>query len=259
LRTYSLAVIFEKLLKTQGILTIRALLKGVENVAEHVLLVDDEDKVLEFMSSFLQREGFHIATARTGMEALAKARQTKPAVVVLDWMMPEMNGLDVCRELRKHSKVGIIMVTAKSDEVDKIIGLEAGADDYMVKPFSLRELLARIRAVIRRLHDNPAVEDHLVRGDLAISSSQYRVWKHGSEIEMTPTEFKLLLTLAAKPGIVYSRLQLLNAALDDDFINVERTVDAHISRLRKKIEDDITQPKYIQTVYGFGYRFGGTS
>lgn len=181
-------------------------------MAEHVLLVDDEEKVLEFMSSFLQREGFHISTARTGIEALAIAKQTKPAVVVLDWMMPEMNGLDVCRELRKNSRVGIIMVTAKSDEVDKIIGLESGADDYMVKPFSLRELLARIRAVIRRLSDSPSAEDHLVRGDLIISSSEYRVWKQGEEVEMTPTEFKLLLTLAAKPGIVYSRLQLLNLA-----------------------------------------------
>lgn len=228
-------------------------------MAETLLLVDDEEKVLEFMSSFLIHEGFQVFTARNGQEALSKADAVKPALVVLDWMMPEMNGLDVCRELRKRSQVGIIMVTAKTDEMDKIIGLEVGADDYMTKPFSLRELLARIRSVLRRLQGSPAADEQLVRDDLVISSSQCRVWKQGAEISMTPTEFKLLLTLAVKPGIVYSRLQLLKAALDDDFLNVERTVDAHISRLRKKIEDDISNPKYIQTVYGFGYRFGGQS
>ncbi|MBB6690407.1 response regulator transcription factor [Cohnella xylanilytica] len=228
-------------------------------MAETLLLADDEEKVLEFMSSFLREEGFRIVTARTGTEALALADKENPALVVLDWMMPQMSGLDACRELRKRSRAGIIMVTAKSDEMDKIIGLEVGADDYIVKPFSLRELLARIRSVLRRLQDSPAAEEHLVRGDLIISSSQHRVWKRGVEIGMTPTEFKLLLTLAVKPGIVYSRLQLLKAALDDDLINVERTVDAHISRLRKKIEDDLSNPRYIETVYGFGYRFGGQS
>ncbi|GIO16579.1 DNA-binding response regulator [Cohnella xylanilytica] len=226
-------------------------------MAETLLLADDEEKVLEFMSSFLREEGFRIVTARTGTEALALADKENPALVVLDWMMPQMSGLDACRELRKRSRAGIIMVTAKSDEMDKIIGLEVGADDYIVKPFSLRELLARIRSVLRRLQDSPAAEERLVRGDLIISSSQHRVWKRGVEIGMTPTEFKLLLTLAVKPGIVYSRLQLLKAALDDDLINVERTVDAHISRLRKKIEDDLSNPRYIETVYGFGYRFGG--
>lgn len=226
-------------------------------MAESILLVDDEEKVLEFMSSFLKDEGFQVFTARTGMDALAKVEDLHPALVVLDWMMPNMNGLDVCRELRKKSKVGIIMVTAKTDEMDKIIGLEVGADDYITKPFSLRELLARIRSVLRRIQGSPAAEEQLIRDDLIISSSQCRVWKQGAEVGMTPTEFKLLYTLAVKPGIVYSRLQLLKLALDDDFLNVERTVDAHISRLRKKIEDDISNPKYIQTVYGFGYRFGG--
>lgn len=221
-----------------------------------ILLVDDEEKVLEFMRSFLQSEGFKVVTARTGTEALAKAKEINPVVVVLDWMMPGMSGLDVCRELRKKSRVGIIMVTAKADEMDKVVGLEVGADDYLTKPFSLRELLARIRSVTRRIDGSPSFEEHLVRGDLTISRSQYQVWKRGVEISLTPTEFKLLLTLADKPGIVYSRLQLLKAALEDDLFNEERTVDAHISRLRKKIEDDISNPGYIQTVYGFGYRFG---
>lgn len=226
-------------------------------MAESILLVDDEEKVLDFISSFLKNEGFEIATAQSGKEALEKIKTMNPSLVVLDWMMPNMNGLDVCRKIRKRSKVGIIMVTAKSDELDKIVGLEVGADDYITKPFSLRELLARIRSVLRRIGDNPVTtEEKLVRDEITISISQYRVWKKHEEITMTPTEFKLLLKLAEKPGIVYSRLQLLKVALEDELLNVERTVDAHISRLRKKIEDDPSKPKYIQTVYGFGYRFG---
>ncbi|WP_017435909.1 response regulator [Saccharococcus caldoxylosilyticus] len=221
-----------------------------------LLLLDDEEKVLEFMEPFLRQEGFEIVTAKTGKEALQKAKEVKPSLVVLDWMLPEMSGIEVCRELRKTSRVGIIMVTARTDETDKIIGLEVGADDYITKPFSLRELAARIRSVLRRIEGQENQEEMMQRGELTISEAQCRVWKRGKEITLTPTEFKLLLTLAAKPGVVYSRLQLLQNALDDDFLNDERTVDAHISRLRKKIEDDPSNPVYIQTVYGFGYRFG---
>ncbi|UUZ91948.1 response regulator transcription factor [Paenibacillus sp. P25] len=224
-----------------------------------LLLVDDEDKVLEFMEPFLQAEGYTTVTARTGQEALAKAREFKPSLVVLDWMLPGMNGLDVCRELRKTGPAGIIMVTARTEEADKVAGLEVGADDYITKPFSLRELSARIRSVLRRLngHENPA--QTLQYGELAISEAECRVWKRGQEIQLTPTEFKLLLTLAARPGIVYSRLQLLQSALEDDILNDERTVDAHISRIRRKIEDDPSHPVWVQTVYGFGYRFGDRS
>jgi DNA-binding response OmpR family regulator len=153
------------------------------------------------------------------------------------------------------SRMGIIMVTARTDETDKIIGLEVGADDYITKPFSLRELVVRIRSVLRRIEGQEIAEHQIQRGELLISESQCRVWKRGQEIPLTPTEFKLLLTLAAKPGVVYSRLQLLET-LEDGILNDERTVDAHISRIRKKIEDDPSNPVYIQTVYGFGYRFG---
>ncbi len=221
-----------------------------------ILLVDDEEKVLEFMEPFLRQEGFHIVTAQTGNEAIQKAKMTQPALAVLDWMLPEMSGIEVCRELRQTSRMGIIMVTARAEETDKIIGLEVGADDYMTKPFSLRELAARIRSVLRRLEGRNTAAPTIERGELSISEAQCRVWKHGVELPLTPTEFKLLLTMAAKPGIVYSRLQLLQAALEDDILNDERTVDAHISRLRKKIEDDPSAPVYIHTVYGFGYRFG---
>lgn len=224
-------------------------------MAHTLLLVDDEEKVLEFMEPFLRQEGFHTATAKTGLEALRKAEELKPSLVVLDWMLPEMSGIDVCRELRKKGRMGIIMVTARTEETDKIIGLEVGADDYITKPFSLRELAARIRAVLRRIEGDRDDGEALRRGDLLISEPRRRVWKRGKEIPLTPTEFKLLLTLAARPGIVYSRMQLLES-LDDALWNDERTVDAHISRLRKKIEDDPANPVYIQTVYGFGYRFG---
>ncbi|HEX7057729.1 MAG TPA: response regulator transcription factor [Bacilli bacterium] len=227
-----------------------------------LLLVDDEIKVLEFMEPFLRQEGFVTVTARTGREALQQAKTAKPDLVVLDWMLPEMSGIEVCRELRKTNNLGIIMVTARTEETDKIIGLEVGADDYMTKPFSLRELSARIRSVLRRLdgrNSADASEQTLERGELTISEAQCRVWKRGEELTLTPTEFKLLLTLAAKPGIVYSRLQLLQAALEDDILNDERTVDAHISRIRKKVEDDPSAPVYIHTVYGFGYRFGDRS
>jgi DNA-binding response OmpR family regulator len=221
-----------------------------------VLLVDDELKMLEAMASFLQKEGFRIVTATTGKEALIVAKVEHPALVVLDWMLPEMSGIEVCRELRNLGSCGIIMLTAKTEETDKIIGLEVGADDYMTKPFSLRELTARIRSVLRRIQGKS--EDHptIHRGNLSIVESKCQVLKEGKDIILTPTEFKLLLTLSAKPGIVYSRLQLMKAAMEDDFINYERTVDSHISNLRKKIEDDPGVPAYIQTVYGFGYRFG---
>lgn len=223
-----------------------------------LLLVDDEAGVIDFMASFLRQEGYCIETAMTGRDALLKAKETKPSLVVLDWMLPGMNGIEVCRELRKLGGMGIIMVTARTEESDKIIGLEVGADDYLTKPFSLRELAARIRSVLRRIDGIDSATQTIERGELSISESQYRVWKRGEEVPLTPTEFKLMLTLAAKPSIVYSRLQLLQAALEDDILNDERTVDAHISRIRKKIEDDPANPIYIQTVYGFGYRFGNS-
>ena len=221
-----------------------------------LLLVDDEDQVVAFMKTFLLQEGYRIIAASSGPDALRKAREARPSLVVLDWMLPGMSGIEVCRELRKIGRMGIIMVTARAEESDKIVGLEVGADDYLTKPFSLRELAARIRSVLRRVEGNDPPTATIERGELSLSEAQCRVWKRGAELALTPTEFKLLLTLAAKPGIVYSRLQLLQAALEDDILNDERTVDAHISRLRKKIEDDPADPRYIQTVYGFGYRFG---
>ncbi|MCU6792564.1 response regulator transcription factor [Paenibacillus sp. WQ 127069] len=221
-----------------------------------VLLVDDEVKMLEAMASYLQNEGFRIVSATTGKDALTVAKAECPALVVLDWMLPGMSGIEVCRELRNMGTYGIIMLTAKTEEMDKIIGLEIGADDYMTKPCSLRELAARIRSVLRRIQGKSEELQTMLRGDLTIIESKCHVMKDGAEIVLTPTEFKLLITLAAKPGIVFSRLQLMKSVMEEDFINYERTIDSHISNLRKKIENDPAIPKYIQTVFGFGYRFG---
>jgi DNA-binding response OmpR family regulator len=220
-----------------------------------ILLVDDEAKVLDVMKPFLEGEGFQVITATSGTEALQKVHECRPQVVVLDWMMPGMSGLEVCRKLREWSKVGIIMLTARAEEADRVVGLEVGADDYMVKPFSLRELAARIRSVLRRLNDGAPSPTVIERGDLIIDESKFQVWKSGREISLTPAEFQILLTLARKPGVVYSRLQLLQATLGDAYLNYERTIDSHISHLRKKIEDDSANPKHILTVHGVGYKF----
>lgn len=224
-----------------------------------LLLVEDESGLLEEMQTYLQNEGFRVLTARTGIEALAMARSERPVLVVLDWMLPEKSGIDVCRELRLTSDCGIIMVTARSDESDKIVGLEIGADDYLTKPFSLRELASRIRALLRRMRGLEERQTFMERDNLIISEAKCQVIKDDKEIQLTPTEFKILYTLAARPGIVFSRLQLLKVALEDEYTGYERTMDSHIRNLRRKLEDDTANPRYVQTVYGFGYRFGERS
>ncbi|MDH4616968.1 response regulator transcription factor [Brevibacillus sp. AY1] len=224
-----------------------------------LLLVEDEPGMLDEMQTYLLREGFQVLTARTGKEALTIARSERPDLVVLDWMLPEKSGIDVCREIRQTSQCGIIMVTARSEESDKIVGLEIGADDYLTKPFSLRELTSRIRALLRRLHGFEERSIFLERDNLIISEAKCQVLKDSQEIQLTPTEFKILYTLAARPGIVFSRLQLLKVALQDEYMGYERTMDSHIRNLRRKLGDDPTNPRYIQTVYGFGYRFGEPS
>ncbi|EST53500.1 XRE family transcriptional regulator [Brevibacillus panacihumi W25] len=226
-----------------------------------LLVVEDEPGMLDEMQTYLQREGFRVLTARTGKEALTIARSERPDLVVLDWMLPEKSGIDVCREIRHTSQCGIIMVTARSDESDKIVGLEIGADDYLTKPFSLRELASRIRALLRRLRgsEDKSMFLEMERDNLSISEAKCQVLKDGQEIQLTPTEFKILYTLAARPGIVFSRLQLLKVALQDEYMGYERTMDSHIRNLRRKLEDDPANPRYIQTVYGFGYRFGEPS
>lgn len=223
-----------------------------------VLIVEDEIKIASLMESYLQAEGYDVLTAMDGKTALQLYMKHKPEIVILDWMLPQMSGLDTCRQLRQTGSPGIIMVTAKSEETDKIVGLEMGADDYLTKPFSLRELSARIRSLLRRMNDKGRDEAGSVlrRGDLTICEDSLQVFKGGQELHLTPTEFRLLHLLALKPGRVYSRMQLLQHAFEEEFIVDERTVDSHISKLRKKLVSDGRSSDYIQTVYGFGYRFG---
>ncbi|MBD2870954.1 response regulator transcription factor [Paenibacillus arenilitoris] len=223
-----------------------------------VLIVEDEIKILSLMESFLASEGYNVVTAKDGKSAVQLFAKEKPDIVILDWMLPQMNGLDTCRELRRLGTPGIIMVTAKSEETDKIVGLEMGADDYLTKPFSLRELSARVRSLLRRMNrtGNDEPGSVLRRGALTINEVSMQVFKGTEELRLTPTEFKLLHLLASKPGRVYSRMQLLQHAFVDEFVVDERTVDSHISKLRRKIEAGSPSSEYIQTVYGFGYRFG---
>lgn len=220
-----------------------------------ILIVDDEQKVLDIICPFLEQEGFRVSTAISGTEALQKVESLRPDLVVLDWMLPEMSGLEICREIRRFSGIAVIMLTAKAEELDRVLGLEMGADDYITKPFSLRELSARIRSVLRRVSPKQAKEEILHRGELTIDVEKIRVWKNGEEIFLTAGEFQILYTLAKRPGVVYSRLQLLQSTIGDAYINYERSIDSHVSHLRKKIGDGENSMRYIQTVHGLGYRF----
>lgn len=225
-------------------------------VKTSVLVVDDEQKVLDVIQPYLIQEGFEVITAKTGNEALQVVTRNNPNIVILDWMLPGKSGLEVCRDIRKHSSVAIIMLTAKTEEMDRVVGLEVGADDYMTKPFSLRELSARIRSVLRRTNPLSLDSNVIRRGNIVIDEDKHVVLKDNKEISLTPAEFQILLTLATRPGIVYSRLQLLQVITGDTYLSYERSIDSHISHLRKKIESDLSNPKYIQTVHGVGYRFG---
>ncbi|MDK2984593.1 MAG: hypothetical protein PWQ96_235 [Clostridia bacterium] len=220
-----------------------------------ILFVDDEEKLQEIVRDFLTAEGFEVIIAADGREALLKFTTEKPDLIVLDWMLPELSGLDVCRTVREKYATPIIMLTAKSEEVDKLLGLELGADDYLTKPFSLRELVARIRAVLRRTAQAVGQESSSIirHGKLAIDTERHQVKVKETPVQLTPTEYKILVTLAQKPGRVFSRLQLLDI-LGLNYEGYERSLDTHISNLRRKIEGKTTRPKYIKTVYGTGYK-----
>lgn len=223
-----------------------------------LILIDDEPEILTLVRDYLSREGYSVLTAINGLEGMELIEREKPDLVLLDWMLPGISGIEICKRLRETSSIPIIMLTAKSEEIDRVLGLEFGADDYIVKPFSLRELAARIKTVLRRSAgvSQETVSSVIVRGELSLDISSHKVLKRGQEVLLTPTEFNILHLLATRPGTVYSRLQLLRQAMGEEYLYYERSIDTHVSNLRKKIEDNPSEPKYIETVFGVGYRFG---
>ncbi len=227
---------------------------------ERVLVVEDEVNIVNLVRAYLEREGFVVETATDGRAALQQARSSHPHLIVLDLMLPGMDGLEVCRRLRQESAVYILMLTAKSEEADRIVGLELGADDYLTKPFSPRELVARVKAVLRRRRDgDDALEGGesrlIVAPPLSIDLARRQVARDDRPIDLTTLEFELLRVFAANPGIVFSRAQLLQRVWGYDFLGDERVVDVHIGLLRKKIEDDPSEPVLLKTVRGVGYKF----
>lgn len=227
---------------------------------EKIMLVDDDVKLLDVLEPFLRQQGFETIRARDGLEALTLMAK-KPDLVVLDIMMPQVDGKEICRRIRQVSNIPVIMLTALDAEEDKLESLELGADDYVAKPFSMRELTARIRAVLRRsaggVADTASGVGPLVAGSLVLDSLRHTVELDGESVELTPIEFTLLEILMKHPGQVMNRLQLMEASHGFAFDGYERTIDAHIRNLRRKIEKDTRNPVYILTVYGVGYRFGG--
>jgi two-component system alkaline phosphatase synthesis response regulator PhoP len=218
-----------------------------------VLVVDDDENIVQLVKMYLERDGYQVWCAFNGPEAIETARQVRPDIVVLDLMLPGVDGLDVCRELRRDSSIPIIMLTARTTESDKLTGLDLGADDYVTKPFSPRELLARMRAVLRRVagaNDNGPEE--IAVGPLTLYPRRFQAEVAGRPVRLTPTEFNLLRTLAQAPGQVFSRAQLIEKAFGYDFDGFERNVDVHITSLRRKLESGGT--RFIKTVYGLGYK-----
>jgi two-component system, OmpR family, response regulator RegX3 len=221
-----------------------------------VLLVEDEKAIRSAVAAYLEREGYWVTPAEDGQVALEAFAKHKFDVIVLDLMLPKVSGEEVCRRIRNASDVPIIMLTAKGEEEDRIAGLELGADDYLVKPFSPRELVARVRALLRRAHvDSEPQRDRLQFGDLEVDVTGHKAFLQGNELDLTASEFKLLTTLARYPGRVYSRMELVEKVLGYDFEGYERTIDSHVKNLRAKLEDDPRDPTYIWTVHGVGYRF----
>jgi two-component system alkaline phosphatase synthesis response regulator PhoP len=225
------------------------------DTAKKILIVDDEEKIARVLKAYLEQSGFQVLTAYDGKAALERFQRDRPDFLILDLNLPGMDGLDVCRAVRRESNVPILMLTARVDEMDKLVGLELGADDYVVKPFSPREVVARVRTILRRtVGEETALEESLQVGDLSIHLDQHRVTLAGRSVELTPTEFDILVVLARQPKRVFTRLQIMEQAQGNAFEGYERTIDAHIKNIRLKLEANPKKPAYIHTVFGVGYK-----
>ncbi len=224
-------------------------------MSQKILVVDDELEIVKVVRAYLEQSGFRVITASDGPQALAVFRHEQPDLIVLDLNLPKLDGLDVCRTIRRESNVPIIMLTARVEETDRLIGLEIGADDYITKPFSPREVAARVRTVLRRSTPAPEPSSLITIGALSIDPLKHEVQLQGRSIDLTPSEFNILLVMASQPGRAFSRMDLLDAAQGEAYEGYERSIDVHIKNLRQKLGDEPRDPAYILTVYGVGYKF----
>ncbi|MCC6169339.1 MAG: response regulator transcription factor [Caldilineaceae bacterium] len=224
-------------------------------MAQTIMVVDDEARLRNMLRVYLEQEGYGVVEAANGREAIYVARAEKPDLIILDLMMPEMSGYEFVRSYGKEAATPVIMLTAKIEDQDKVLGLELGADDYVTKPFNVRELIARVRAVLRRAHKSTAEPDVLRAADIVLDRTGATVKVAERYVDLTRSEFELLATLMAAPGQIFSRLDLLDRMSGEAYEGYERTIDVHIRNLRTKIEPDPRHPKYVETVYGMGYRF----
>lgn len=225
-----------------------------------ILVVDDEVKITEVVKSYLENSDYHTACAYDGKQAMSLFEKLSPALVILDLMLPDMSGEDICKAIRKKSRVPIIMLTAKVEDADIINGLGIGADDYLTKPFSPKQLIARVEAVLRRVSSEAiplASEFSFNDGELVIDGLRHEVRKNGEQLALTPNEYKILMTMAKYPSKAFTREELIEIALGDDFDGFDRVIDTHIKNIRQKLGDDGRTPRYILTVHGTGYKFGG--
>jgi DNA-binding response OmpR family regulator len=229
-------------------------------IQHSVLIVDDDVKLVELLQTYFEQEQFLVYTAYNGIEAMELVDKRKPDIMILDIMLPGMDGREVCRKIRQHNDVPIIMLTAKDDESDRLVGLGIGADDYVTKPFSMKEVVARAKVILRRMHGEVVERKTVVQfREITIDLDRHQVKRSGEVLDLTPTEFKLLEVLARAPERVYSRFQLMENTQGYAFDGYERTIDAHIRNLRRKLEADSRNPQYVLTVYGVGYKFAGES
>jgi DNA-binding response OmpR family regulator len=224
------------------------------NVPRDVLVVDDNEKIVEVLTAYLEQAGFSVRSAVDGATAIAEVDRAVPDIALLDVMLPGVDGIELTRRFQREHGLPVILVTARSDEVDRLIGLEVGADDYISKPFSPREVVARVKAVLRRTGDQRPGDETVRIGELSIDPERRAVAVQGRDVELTRTEFDILAAMAAHPGRVYSRLRLLEVATGDSFEGYERTVDAHVKNIRKKLGEDPRAPRYVHTVFGVGYK-----